>query len=157
DELILVPMFFAERRPGKTQIHEGQDDQKEGRVVAIFAGNNEPLPGSPVVLGPISNTGFNANGRLAGGPGGETVVPSTNPQTFTTQTTAFPNQLAAIAIQPFTANTYVVSTGASPNGPFRFNVNNQGLVSVFDNFLGTEITAEQSDEKVRRTAPLNMN
>src|SRR5215467_13380125 len=35
DETILVAMFYAQLRPGKTFIQEGQDDQREGRVVAI--------------------------------------------------------------------------------------------------------------------------
>ena len=39
---------------------------------------------------------------------------------LTTPTGAFPNQLAAIAIHPFLRLAYVVSTGASPNGPLRF-------------------------------------
>jgi hypothetical protein len=84
-------------------------------------------------------------------------VPSTNPQTFNTPTGAFPNQLAAIALHPTAARAYVVSTGASPNGPVRFNVMNQGLVSVFDTAARTEVTAAQSDPNVRRTAPLNLN
>src|SRR5262249_58474352 len=84
------------------------------------------------VLGPIANTGFNSNGQLSPGPGQVPAVPSTNPQTFTTPTGAFPNQLAAVALHPTTGRGYVVSTGASPNGPLRFNVMNQGLVSRFD-------------------------
>src|SRR5439155_18230913 len=52
---------------------------------------------------------------------------------------------------------YVVSTGASPNGPLRFNSNNQGLVSVFDTLTRSETTAAQTDPSVRRTAPLNLN
>ena len=42
-----------------------------------------------------------------------------------------PNQLAAVAIHPVQGRAYLVSTGASPNGPFRFNSNAQGLVSAF--------------------------
>jgi hypothetical protein len=84
-------------------------------------------------------------------------VPSTNPQAFTTPTGAFPNQLAAIALHPTTAKGYVVSTAASPNGPLRFNSMAQGLVSVVDTGLRTEIVAAQTDPNVRRTAPLNLN
>ena len=53
--------------------------------------------------------------------------------------------------------SYVVSTAASPNGPFRFNVMAQGLVSVFNTTSRTEVTAAQTDPNVRRTAPLNLN
>src|SRR5262249_51542004 len=137
---------------------EGQDDQREGRVVAISAATNTPLGApNPVVLGPIANAGFNSNGKLAPGPGQVPAVASTNPQTFTTPTGAFPNQLAAIALQPGQTRAYVVSTGASPNGPLRFNQMAQGLVSVFNTAARTEITSAQTGATVRQTAPLNLN
>jgi YVTN family beta-propeller protein len=158
DETVFVALFFAQLRPGKTATEEGQDDQREGRVVALSAATNTPLGApNPVVLGPIATTGFNANGQLAPATGLTPAVPSTNPQTFTTPTGAFPNQLAAIALHPTAGRAYVVSTGASPNGPLRFNVMNQGLVSVCDTAARTEILAAQTDPNVRRTAPLNLN
>src|SRR5205085_178285 len=40
DETIYVAMFYAQLRPGKTFIDEGQDDQREGHVVAISAATN---------------------------------------------------------------------------------------------------------------------
>src|SRR5262249_46772533 len=144
--------------PGKTFIQETEDDQREGHVVAISAATNTLLGApNPVVLGPIANTGFNSNGQLSPGPGQVPAVPSTSPHTFTTPTRAFPNQLAAVALHPTTARGYVVSTGASPNGPLRFNVMNQGLVSVFNTTTRTEILAAQTDPNFRRTAPLNLN
>ena len=158
DETVYVGMFFSQLRAGKTAVQEGQDDQREARVVAISAASNKPLSApNPVLLEPLANAGFNANGRLAPGPGQVPNVASTNPQTFTTPTGAFPNQLASIAIHPFLSKAYVVSTGASPNGPLRFNSNNQGLVSVFDTLTRSETTAAQTDPSVRRTAPLNLN
>src|SRR5262249_23210298 len=108
DETIFVAMFYAQIRPGKTAADEGQDDQREGRVVAISAATSTIL--GTAVLTPIAKTfngnlgaGFNSNGQLApGGPGATPLaaIPSTNPQSFTTPTGAFPNQLASIAIQP---------------------------------------------------------
>jgi DNA-binding beta-propeller fold protein YncE len=158
DETVFVAMFYAQLRPGKTFLEEGQDDQREGRVVAFNALSFEPLgPPNPIPLGPIANTGFNSNGKLAPANGLTPAVPSTNPQSFTTPTGAFPNQLAAIAIHPTLSRAYVVSTGASPNGPLRFNSNVQGLASVFDPVLRAEITAAQTDPTVRRTAPLSLN
>jgi len=158
DETVYVAMFFSQLRPGKTAVQEGQDDQREGRVVAISAGSNAPLAtANPVTLQPLANTGFNSNGKLAPAPGQVPSIPSTNPQTFTTPTGAFPNQLASIALHPFLPKAYVVSTGASPNGPLRFNSMNQGLVSVFDTLSRTETTALQTDPNIRRTAPLNLN
>src|SRR2546426_1475793 len=158
DETVFVALFFGQLRPGKTSTEEGQDDQREGRVVAISAATNSVLGApNPVLLAPQANAGFNSNGKLAPGPGQVPAVASTNPQTFTTPTSAFPNQLAAIAIHPIQSRAYVVSTGASPNGPFRFNTNAQGLVSVFDPATRLEVTAGQIDVTVRRTAPLNLN
>ncbi len=156
DETIFVALFYGQLRTGKTAVDEGQDDQREGRVVAISAATNTVL--GPVILGPQANTGFNSNGKLAPGPGQMPAVASINPQTaFTTPTGAFPNQLAAIALHPSQPLAYVVSTGASPNGPLRFNQMAQGLVSVFNTGARAEVTAAQTDPNLRRTAPLNLN
>ena len=162
DETVFVAMFYAQLRPGKTATQEGEDDQREGRVAAISAATNTVL--GTAVLAPMSKTfngnlgtGFNSNGQLAPAPGQVPAVASTNPQAFTTPTGAFPNQLAAVAIQPGATRAYVVSTGASPNGPLRFNSMAQGLVSVFDTTTRAEITSGQLAPAVRQTAPLNMN
>jgi YVTN family beta-propeller protein len=158
DETIFVALFFAQLRPGKTFLNEGQDDQREGHVVAISAATNTVLAApNPIVLAPLANTGFNANGQLSPAPAQVPAVASVNPQTFTTPTGAFPNQLAGIAIHPSNGLGYVVSTAASPNGPFKFNVMAQGLVSVFKSTTRSEVTAAQTDPGVRRTAPLNLN
>lgn len=158
DETIFVPLFFGQLRTGKTAVQEGQDDQREGRVVAISAATNDLIATSnPIILGPVANTGFNSNGRLAPASGTTPSVASTNPQTFTTPTGAFPNQLADVSLHPSAGRGYVVSTGASPNGPLRFNSMAQGLVSVFDATARTEVTAAQTDPNVRQTAPLNLN
>src|SRR5262249_54379742 len=85
DETIYVAMFYAQLRPGKTALDEGQDVQREGRLVAISALTLNPAP-NPIRLEPIANTGFNANGRLAPAPGQVPSVASVNPQTFTTPT-----------------------------------------------------------------------
>ncbi len=158
NETIFATMFYGQLRPGKTATDEAQDDQREGHVVAISAATNTVLVApNPIVLAPVANTGFNSNGQLAPAPGQVPAVASVNPQTFTTPTGAYPNQLASIAIQPGKPRAYVVSTGASPNGPIRFNQNVQGLVSVFDTTTRSEITAAQTDPALRQTAPLNMN
>jgi DNA-binding beta-propeller fold protein YncE len=158
DETAFVAMFYAQLRPGKTATEEGQDDQREGRVVAFSTLGFTPLGApNPITLGPIASTGFNSNGQLAPANGLTPAVASVNSQAFTTPTGAFPNQLAAIAIHPSLSRVYVIGTGASPNGPLRFNVNVQGLVSVFDPGTRLEVTAAQTDPSVRRTAPLNMN
>ena len=158
DETVFVALFFAQLRPGRTAVDEGQDDQREGHVAAISAATNTLLGApNPIVLGPKADTGFNSNGALAPGNALVPAVASTNPQTFVTPTSAFPNQLAAIGLQPTTGRAYVVSTGASPNGPLRFNQMIQGLVSVFDATTRLEITAAQTAPTVRQVAPLNLN
>src|SRR5262245_57555802 len=96
-------------------------------------------------------------GKLAPGPMQVPAVPSTNPQMFMTPTGVFPNQLASIALHPTKQAGYVVSTGASPNGPLRFNSNSQGLVSVFNTATRTEVVSSQTGAAVRQTAPLNLN
>jgi YVTN family beta-propeller protein len=158
DETLFVAMFFGQLRTGKGAVDEGQDDQREGRVVAIDTATNAVATTTPVAtLAPMAATGFNSNGKLAPAVGLTPAVASTNPQTFTTPTGAFPNQLAAIAVHPTNGKAYVVSTGASPNGPLRFNHMAQGLVSVFDAATRVEVAAAQTDSTLRRTAPLNMN
>src|SRR5262249_22439075 len=60
DETVFVALFFSQLRPGKTAAQETEDDQREGRVVAISAATNKPLDKpNPVTLSPIINTGFN--------------------------------------------------------------------------------------------------
>ena len=49
---------------------------------------------------------------------------------FTFPTGAYPNQLNNIALKG--SFVYVPNTGASPNGPVRFDVNTQSLLSVID-------------------------
>ncbi len=156
DELVLVTLFWAELRTGKNVADEGQDDSKEGRVVGISVAT-DTVTGPITKLAPLANVGFNANGRLAPAVNQTPFIASVNPQAFTIQTGAFPNQLAGIAIRPNSDLAYVVSTGASPNGPFRFNSNAQGLVSLLDVTTQAEVTASQTDPNVRQTAPLNLN
>jgi hypothetical protein len=112
-------LFFAQLRPGKP-LNETEDDQREGRVVAISAATNSVLVPT-TTLQPISNTGFNANGRLS-------LVrarfrmchrpilrPSLRPQVLTRTSWRRSQSIRH-------AHSHVVSTGASPNGPQRFNV-----------------------------------
>ncbi len=155
DETVFVALFFGQLRLGKTPVNEGQDDQRQGIVLAISAATNTIL--DDVTLSPLADTGFSSNGRLSPANGLTPAIPSTNPQSFTAPTGAFVNQLAAIALHPTTNLGYVVSTGASPNGPLRFNHMAQGLVSVFDISTRTEVTSGQTGSMFRQTAPLNIN
>jgi YVTN family beta-propeller protein len=129
DEKVYVTQFFGVDRPG---VLIGRDDYKEGRVTIISVDDDE-VEGE-VVLNPIADTGFRSNGSALDR------IPAANPPAFTFTTGAFPNQLNSIAIKGTRA--YVPSTGASPNGPVRFNVNVQGLLSVIDLATDTEDVAQ---------------
>jgi len=160
DEKIYVPLFFAGLRAGKTGLDEGQDDNRQGTVVVVATATNSIV--NAVALSPIAATGFRSNGSVldlvgtSNGTGGTNAPDPTNPPTVTFDTGCFPNQLAAIALHPTNGKAYVVSTGASPNGPFGFNVNAQGMVSVFDTTTDQEVVGNASTT-VHRRAPLNLN
>ena len=49
DQTILVAMFFGQLRAGKTFLNEGQDDQREGHLVAISAATNTILGRRPTL------------------------------------------------------------------------------------------------------------
>lgn len=117
DEILYVTEFLAKTTPGKI---DGQDDAKSGRIAA-FSTANEAAAGIGTLV-PLADTGFRAAGDALA-----RIAPGAN---FTFVTGAYPNQLANIAIK---GNfVYAPSTGASPNGPVRFNVNTQSLLSVLD-------------------------
>lgn len=161
DERVLVPMFFAELAAGRTGLDMAQDDSHEGRV-AIIETFGHTLVGH-VALSAMANTGFRSNGSsqnftgTANGQGGSDAQDPSNPAQTTLNTGAYPNQLAAVAIHPISGRGYVVSTGASPNGPVALNVNAQGLCSVFDPTQMVEITAGPVSTTIHQEAPLNLN
>ena len=117
DETVYVSQFLALPTPGKV---DGFDDAKRGAVTVISTATNAVT--AAIDVNPVADTGFNAAGdalaRIAPG------------ASFTFTTGAYPNQLNGIAVKGNFA--YVPSTGASPNGPVRFDVNTQSLISVLD-------------------------
>src|SRR5438552_4225774 len=125
---VYVTAFLAQlRNDGRTVAEkEGFDDGKEGRVTVISAVNDKVL--GTVVLNPIKDTGFKSMGSVLERALGS--APGTN------VTGAFPNLLQSIVVRGDRA--YLPNVGSSPNGPFRFNVNVQGLLSVFDTTTDTE-------------------
>jgi YVTN family beta-propeller protein len=127
DERVLVTQFLGVDVPG---VLIGRDDYKEGRVTVISA-KTDRVTGQ-IVLHPLANTGFNSNGSVLNH------VPAANPPAFTFPTGAFPNQLNSIVIKG--SHAYLPNTGASPDGPVRFNVNVQALLSVIDLGTGAEGT-----------------
>jgi len=125
DEKVYVTQFLGVDRPG---VLIGRDDYKEGRVTVISTKKDRVI--GTVVLNPLASAGFNSNGSVLNH------VAATNPVTFTFPTGTFPNQLNAIVIKGNRA--YVPNTAASPDGPVRFNVNVQALLSVIDLRTDTE-------------------
>ena len=120
---VYVTQFLGVDVPG---VLIGRDDYKEGRVTVISSRTDRVI--GQVVLHPLANTGFNSNGSVLNH------VSIANPPAFTFPTGAFPNQLNSIVIKG--GRAYVPNVGASPDGPVRFNVNVQALLSVID--LGTD-------------------
>src|SRR2546422_388362 len=123
DETVYVTQFLALPIPGRI---DGADDAKKG-LVTVIRTSDDTVVGS-VDLNPIADTGFKAAGdALARIPPGPAFV-------FTTG--AYPNQLNNIAVRGNFA--YVPNTGASPNGPVRFNVKTQSLLHVIDRLTGED-------------------
>ena len=124
NETVYVTQFLSLPAPGKI---DGADDAKVGFVTTIST-DTDRVTGQ-IRLDPIANTGFNAAGdALARIP---PVISG-----FPFPTGAYPNQLNNVAIKGRFA--YVPNTGASPNGPVRFNVNTQSLLHVIDRAAGAD-------------------
>lgn len=161
DETLYAACFFATDRAGRTGRDEGQDDQREGRV-AVLATSDLSLQAT-VALEPLGDTGFNSNGSVIDfvgtidGAGGTNAPDPANPAANVEPTSAFPNQLASLALHPSNGKCYVVSTGASPNGPFNFTSNVQGLVSVFDRATNEEVVSADRSNVIHQRAPLNLD
>jgi YVTN family beta-propeller protein len=124
DGVVYVTQFLSLPLPGKV---DGADDAKAGYVTKISAKTNAVI--GQIQLDPIPDTGFKAAGDALAR------IPP-DPVLFPFRTGAYPNQLNNIAIKGGFA--YVPNTGASPNGPVRFNVNTQSLLNVIDRRAGTD-------------------
>jgi YVTN family beta-propeller protein len=120
DETVYVTQFLAlPRAVGKL---DGEDDSKVGLATVISTATDSII--GTAVLQPLADTGFKAAGDAI-----NRMAPA-NPPQFTFTTGAYPNQLNNIGIKGNFA--YLPNTGASPNGPVRFNVNTQSLLSVIN-------------------------
>jgi YVTN family beta-propeller protein len=124
DGKVYVTSFLAHLRDDGRSIDqkEGRDDGKEGHLTVISSTTDTVI--GTVVLNPLADTGFLSNGSVLDR------IPTVDPPAFAFTTGAFPNLLQGVAIKG--GHAYVPNVGSSPNGPFRFNVNVQGLISVID-------------------------
>jgi len=121
-ETVYVTQFLSLPVAGK---FDGADDAKAGHITVISAATDAVV--GDIVLNPIADTGFKAAGDAL-----MHIAPPGTPQPadFKFTTGAYPNQLNQIAIRGKFA--FVPNTGASPNGPVRFDVNTHSLLSVID-------------------------
>lgn len=121
-ETVFVTQFLSLPVAGKT---DGADDAKAGHVTVISAATDTVV--SDITVNPLTDTGFKAAGDAL-----QRIAPPATPAAadFKFVTGAYPNQLNNIAIRGKLA--FIPNTGASPNGPVRFNVNTQSLLSVID-------------------------
>lgn len=121
-ETVFVTQFLSLPVAGKV---EGADDAKAGCVTAISASSDIVI--GRIILNPIADTGFKAAGDAL-----RRIAPPATPapEDFSFTTGAYANQLNNIALRG--SYGFVPSTGASPNGPLRFNVNTQSLLHVIN-------------------------
>jgi YVTN family beta-propeller protein len=119
DETVYVTQFLSLPIAGRI---DGRDDAKAGHVTVISSATDARV--GEAIVNPIANTGFNASGDALA-----RIAPA-NPASFVYTTGAYPNQLNNAAIK---GNfVFLPNTGASPNGPVRFDVNTQSLLSVIN-------------------------
>jgi len=138
DEKVYVTQFLGTDRVG---VLIGADDYKEGRITVLSTSTHSFA--KEISLAPLADTGFRSNGSAL------QRTPQPTPAVFDTVTAAFPNQLNSVAI--YGNRAYFPNTGASPDGPVRFNVNLQALVSVID----TERDAEVADQTFNMNRGIN--
>ncbi|HEY1325550.1 MAG TPA: beta-propeller fold lactonase family protein [Casimicrobiaceae bacterium] len=122
DETVYVTQFLSLPVPNRV---DGQDDAKEGVVTVISTATDTVT--ANVIVNPLADTGFKATGdAIARIPPGDPA----DPANFVFTTGAYPNQLNNVAIKGHFA--FLPNTGASPNGPVRFDVNTHSLLAVID-------------------------
>ena len=142
DEMIYVTQFLGIDRP---KVLIGRDDYKEGRVTVLAVADNHVV--TEVVLNPIADTGFLSNGSAINR------VAALDSGAFTVPTGAFPNLLNSIVIKG--SHAYVPSNAASPDGPVRFNVNVQPLLSVIDLNTNREGAAGAAKQTINMNRGIN--
>lgn len=118
DEKVYVTNFLAQYRIG--QVRPGEDSGKVGLVYVVRTDRDAVF--TTIELQPLADSGFKSDGDAL-----NRVAPTGS---ATVATGAFPNLLSNLAI--YGNRLYAPATGSSPNGPVKFNVNVQSLVSVVD-------------------------
>jgi len=124
DETVYITNFYS----FATNKLDGEDDAKTGLVTRISTADD--AVSGQIVLKNLDDTGFKATGDAIEKK--ESTEKEKDGKTLkaTFKTGAYPNQMQAIAVKNGFA--YLPNTGASPNGPVKFNVNTHALVSVIN-------------------------
>lgn len=151
DEFLYVTNLFAEYVPGRNP-SPADDLGKVGVVNVISTANDSFIDRS--LLKPIK-TDFKSNGRGSNASGAG-ITPNANPNVFDVDTFAFPNLLNSVAgVRKDGQNfIYTFSTGSSPTGPVRFNVNVQSLVALIKGLEDADQTVNLNDQiRLETTAP----
>jgi YVTN family beta-propeller protein len=129
---LYVTQFFAQLRPNGRPIdqNEGADDGREGRVTVIDTNTDAVV--KTITLAPLdpAKVGFKSNGTTLGKIPPRTDPNNNNAPIFDFDIGCFPNLLQSVVIKGNRA--YLPAIGSSPNGPFRFDVNCQAILSVID-------------------------
>jgi YVTN family beta-propeller protein len=130
-ETLLVTQFLA--RPRAVGVVDGEDNSKLGLVTSIAVGTDTIQ--RTIAVRDLPDTGFTANGDAIAR------IPPGDPQCADGCITgAYPNSLNNVGIRGTFA--YIPSTADSPNGPVRFDVNTQSLLSALN--LTTGLDANQT-------------
>jgi DNA-binding beta-propeller fold protein YncE len=131
DETVFVSLFFAELIPGGPG--EAFDNGKQGVVLAFGVGT--ALPITRINLQPLADSGFTADrtALCAAAAVNKTFCPNaaaplTSPAITADPQAVFPNQLGSLLVRG--NDLFVLSIGAQPEPPVRFNVNVQALLHV---------------------------
>lgn len=156
DETLYVTQFLSLPITGKV---DGADDARAGHVTLISTASDTVV--GEAIVNPLVDSGFKALGdalaRIAPGD-------PADPANFKFATGAYPNQLANVAIKGNFA--YLPNTGASPNGPVRFDVNTHSLLAVINRTTGLDagrtinlhraVAAQANPDKLFVTQPWAM-
>jgi YVTN family beta-propeller protein len=133
---LYVTQLLAQLRDNGRAVerNEGEDDGKEGRITVINTATDTVE--QTLVLNPLTpaQVGFKSSGSTL-----DRIPIHNNAQNQLVtdfDTACFPNLIWSMGIK--NGRAYVPAVGASPNGPFRFNVNCQSVLSVVNLATATE-------------------
>jgi YVTN family beta-propeller protein len=137
---LYVSQYVAQLRNNGRSVdkNEGADDGREGRISVINTAG-DTVAGT-VTLNPLSpdQVGFKSSGSTLDRVAQHNDATGAEVDDFATG--CFPNLLGSAVVK--NGRAYIPAVGSSPNGPFKFNVNLQSVLSVVNLASGSEETAK---------------